>query len=128
MSTTKYQIRQGESIAMQIPVVDESGIAVDVSGTDVTNIVVTLSRNNTVIAKYSLNNMGTSYGNLTTDTNIITILATREQTQLWETGYASANVTVEFTDITLTYLVYDFEYPAFLQIYPSVNAQYTLIH
>jgi len=129
MSTiTKYTIRQGESLTMDIPVVDSTGVAVDVDGIDVTNIIVTLSTNNTVFAKYTLNTMGAGWGTLTANGNIITILATREQTQLWETGYGKATVTVEFTDIVLTYLVDDFDNSAFLQIYPSINAQYTLIH
>lgn len=127
-SMTKYTLRQGESAAMEIIVVDEQGIAVDVSTYDVTNIIVTLVNKGTTVAKYSLNNMGAGWGTLTVSGNVITILATREQTQLWETGYSSAVVTAEFTDIELTYLVYDFETVAFLQVYPSNNAQYTLIH
>jgi hypothetical protein len=125
---TKYTMRQGESKAMEIPVVDENGVAIDISTPNVTNIIVTLSNNTSVIAKYSLNSMGLGWGTLLADSNIVTILATREQTSLWETGYVKATVTVEFTDLTLTYLVDDFENTTFLQIYPSINAQYTLIH
>jgi len=127
MATT-YTIRKGESLAMVIPVLDESGQAIDISTSTTTNVLVTLSNKGTVFAKYSLIDMGADWGDLTTSTNLITILATREESKLWETGFASATITVEQDDITLTHKVDDFEIGDFLTILNSVNASYVLTH
>lgn len=129
MANFKYTLRKGENLALEIPVInDETGLPIDVSVADVTNIIVTLSLANKVVAKYSLVNMGVDWGSLTTSTSIIKLLVTREQTQTWDTGKYSATVTVEFDDLELTHRVYDFIYENFLEVYPSVNSTYTLIH
>lgn len=128
MATTKYTIRKGESLIMEIPVIDTDGQAVDISTAATTNILVTLSKKNVVFAKYSLTDMGVGWGDLDRTTNIIQILATRTETKLWDSGYGSATITVEQDEAVLTHKVEDFEVSDFVQILTSANAEYTLIH
>jgi len=126
--TTKYQIRQGESAVFEIPVLDANGQAIDISTSATTNIVVTLSNKGVVFAKYSLQDMGVDFGNIDTTTNIIQVLAQREETKTWDTGYAFATVTIESDDPLLTHDVDEFEVSDFLQIFTSVNKDYVLPH
>jgi len=134
MATTKYSIRKGESKLLELPIIDENGLAVDVSVPEVTNIIVTLNGNNVTFAKYSLiTGMGADWGTLTVDVDKVKLLATREQSKLWNVGFATATITVETSDPDLTYKVYDFDskkygYDSFLQVIDSKNATYTLIH
>jgi len=126
MADVKYTIRQGESLGMEMAFKDDSGNAIIVDGPDVTNILVTLSSNSTVFAKFSLNPaMGADWGSLAVSGNIITILVTREMTKQWATGFGMATITVEKDDVVLTHLVKENENNALVQIYPSINAQYT---
>jgi len=134
MATTKYNIRKGESKILELPIIDENGLAVDVSIPEVLNIIVTLNNNNVNFAKYSLNaGMGTDWGTLTVDVDKVKLLVTREQSKSWNTGFVAATITVETSDPDLTYKVYDFDskkygFDSFLQVIDSKNAPYTLIH
>jgi len=128
MADTLYTIRQGETGIFEISVLDENGQAIDISGSDTTNVIVTLTNKGTTFARYSLVNMGTDYSDLTVATNVISLLSTREETKLWDTGITKATVTIEQDDVTLTHSVYDFSIDNFLTIESSDNASIVLVH
>jgi len=129
MATTLNSIRQGEAIALSLAFVDKTGVAINVDTVDTTNVLVTLSNKGVNFAKYSLTGgMGSDWGTLTVAGNIITILVTREQSKLWESGYVLATITAEFVDVELGFKVIESEIRDLLQVYPSLNKPYTLIH
>jgi len=128
MATTKYILRQGESKVLEIPVLDENGQAVDISTSATTNIIVTLSNKGVVFSKYSLQDMGSDFGDIDRTGNTIQILAERNETKFWNTGYALATVTIENDDPALTHAVKDFEVPDFIQILTSTNKDIVLPH
>lgn len=125
---TNYTIKQGETGIFDITVLDEAGAALDVSTSATTNIIVTFENKGTIFAKYSLVDMGVTFGTLTTATNVITILTNREESKEWETGIAKANVTIEQDDATLTHKVYEFTVDNYLTIETGSNKDITLLH
>jgi len=129
MADTKYSIRQGESIELIINALDENGSPLTVSGSTITNILVTMSNKSSIFGKYSLSSMGSDWGDLETSGSVITIQAERSNTKDWDSGVADTTVTVETLPSGSTdYSVYDYLVTDFLEIYPSTNAGYSLIH
>jgi len=123
-----YTIRQGETIALQLTVLDENGVAMPLGTSATTNVIVTLENKGSKFAQYSLIDMGVDFGELTVNDNIITIITSRDETKLWDTGIAKAVVTIEQDDVVLTHKVYDFAVENYLTIESSANKDITLLH
>lgn len=97
-----YNIKQGESVALEIPIFMDNS-AVDLSLA--TDIKVVLYTKNVPGPKFSLNAQ-VGYGVLTVkaapDSHIIVCELTRAQTQLMEVGALYASVVTKENDIELT--------------------------
>ena len=125
MQTTNYTVRTGETIEMEIPV-----LTIDIVTTPptTTNIIVRLVNEENTLIQYSLVDMGIGWNLLTVTGNVINLSASRDDTKLWKTGYASAVITIEQKDALDVYTVYDFKIENFVAVSKSMNAQDVLIH
>ena len=110
----KYQIKQGEDLVLQIPVLDNSNR--EITLTSATKIRVALTVRNLEVKKYldsSLESAISGYGDIsinTTNNYMIDLNLIREDSKSFPLGELSATVLLEFADATLTDKRYEYTY------------------
>jgi len=109
-----YKIRQGEDLILNIPVLDDNNNKVDLSTT--TKIRLSLFIKGLNVFSYLDQTKETpiaGYGDITvntTDTSIIDLNLTREQSKTFPIGEITCSVLLEFPDAVLTNKRYEYEY------------------